>query len=93
MEVEVITRKLTIFKMLKGEYQVNNLNSGNQQDRIGNKELTDLIVHSLNGAETVQPRVTSRWRSGDAEMEQPRMPYSVRFHYRNHPNMLRTWRG
>ena len=60
---------------------------------MGNKELTELLAHALHGAENRTYGSRSLGQQGIEEKEPSRMPHNVRFHYRNHPHMLRTWRG
>ena len=62
-------------------------------ERIGNKELLEMLGRALKEAKTPPSHMEPILPRDNGENERPRLPGSIRFHYRNHPEMLRMSRA
>ncbi len=62
-------------------------------EKIENKELLEILGHALKDAGTSASQREPNFPRDTNKSWNHRMPASVRFHYRNHPEMLRMSRS
>jgi hypothetical protein len=58
------------------------------QQGIDNKDLIEMLGHAIRETESPHLLTERNFLRGNNAFERPRLPASVLFHYRNHPNML-----
>jgi len=62
-------------------------------EKIENQELLEILGHALKDAGTPAQHREPTFPRDSNKSWRTRMPASVRFHYRNHPEMLRMSRS
>jgi hypothetical protein len=67
-------------------------NNTSPDQGIENKVLWQMLEDALKEAETPQAKIFDK-SLGPNEIERPHIPASLKFHYRNHPEMLQLSRN